>query len=93
MMTEEKKKNQIKQTFDVLKEYPMTTKMIQVKTGIPRENLTRYIAYLEKRKKVTTVKKAACRITGHRAKYYSTDPEYFPKETQPELFPSEGCAV
>ena len=90
MFTKEKKKNQIRRTYDVLKEYPMTTKMIQVKTGIPRENLTRYISYLEKRNKVVTVKEEPCEITGFRAKYYSTDPRYFHPVTQSEMFKQGG---
>jgi len=93
MMTPEKKKNQIRRTFEVLKERPMTTKMIQVKSGIPRENLTRYISYLEKRNKVVTVKEEPCEITGFRAKYYSTDPEYFPSEVQSQLFPTVGFQI
>lgn len=93
MMTPEKKKNQIRRTFEVLKERPMTTKMIQVKTGIPRENLTRYIAFLEEKKRVVTVREEPCEITGHTAKYYSTDVKYFHSETQSELFPAEGFLV
>lgn len=93
MMTKEKKMNQIRRTFEVLKERPMTTKMIQVKTGIPRENLTRYISYLEKRNKVVTVKEKPCEITGHKAKHYSTDPMYFHRETQPDMFPAEGFQI
>lgn len=92
-MTPQKKKAQIQQTFDVLKKQPMTTKMIQVVTGIPRENLTRYIAYLERRNKVVTVEEKPCEITGHRAKYYSTEQAYFPSETQSELFEPVGCRV
>ena len=63
--------------------------MIQVETGIPRENITRYIAYLEKNELVATVKQEPCEITGHVAKYYSTEKKYLQPETQPELFPTE----
>lgn len=85
-MNSQRKKNQIRRTYQSLKEYPKTTKMIQVETGIPRENLTRYIAYLEKHNLVVTVKRKPCEITGHLAKYYSTDKKYFPPIQQPELF-------
>lgn len=93
MFTKEKKKNEIRRTFDVLKIHPMTTKMIQVKTGIPRENITRYIAYLERRNKIVTVEEKPCEITGHKAKYYSTDPEYFHPEVQSEMFKTEGFVI
>lgn len=85
--------NQLKRTYKAFKEAPKTMKMVEVETGIDRPNICRYVAYLEKRKKITTVKKAKCLITKHSAKYYSTDSDLFPKETQPELFPSEGCTV
>ncbi|MEL7832768.1 hypothetical protein [Fodinibius sp. Rm-B-1B1-1] len=86
-MNEEKKRSQIQQVFKALKTRPKTTKMIQKQTGIPREHITRYIARLEKRKKVTTVERKPCEITGCTAKYYSTDEAYFPDETQSQLFP------
>jgi len=93
MFTKEKKKNQIRRTFEALKECPMTTKMIQVETGIPRENITRYIAYLERRNKIVTVEEKPCEITGFKAKYYSTDPEYFHPDTQSEMFKAEGFSI
>lgn len=86
-MNPTRKKNQIRQTYACLKEYPKTTKMIQVETGIPRENLTRYIAYLEKHNLVATVKRAPCEITGYVAKFYSTEKKYLHPEKQSELFP------
>lgn len=85
--------NQLKRTCKAFKEAPKTMKMVEVETGIDRPNICRYVAYLEKRKKITVVKKARCPITKHTAKYYSTDLEFFPQETQPELFEMEGCKV
>lgn len=89
-MKESKKKAQRKRVYDILKEYPQTTKMIQANTGIPRENITRHIAELEKRKKITTVKREPCEITNHIAKYYSSELKYFKPERQSSLFPSES---
>lgn len=85
--------NQLKRTYKAFKKAPKTMKMVSVETGIDRPNICRYVAYLEKRKAIAVVKKARCLITKHTAKYYSTDPEYFPPVTEPELFPSEGCKV
>jgi predicted transcriptional regulator len=87
-MKESKIRSQRRIVYDILKDSPQTTKMLQVNTGIPRENITRYIATLEKAKKVTVVKKASCEITKHSAKYYSSEQKYFEPETQSELFGS-----
>lgn len=85
--------NQLKRTFRAFKEAPKTMKMVSVETGIDRPNICRYVAYLEKRKKITVVKKAKCLITKHSAKYYSTDPAYFKPESQGALFPVEHHGV
>ncbi len=85
-MKESKKKAQRQQIYEVLKEFPQTTKMIQINIGIPRENITRHIAELEKRHQITIVERKKCKITSHIAKYYSSEQKYFPKETQAELF-------
>ena len=87
------KKAQLEKSFQAFKESPKTTKMVEVETGIQRANLTRYVAYFRKRKKIVEVKKSRCPITKHKATFYSTNPEYFPEETQPELFQIEGCRV
>ncbi|WP_138430916.1 hypothetical protein [Fodinibius saliphilus] len=89
-MDKEKKESQIEKIKRVLEVRPRTTKMIQKATGIPRENITRHIAKLEKRNQVVTVDRRPCQITGYVAKYYSTDPELFPPEKQSELFPGES---
>ncbi len=92
-MNESKKRSQRRWVFKILKEFPQTTKMIQVNTGIPRENITRYISTLEKGKRITVVKKAPCEITAHLAKYYSSEQKYFTPETQSELFPTEPTSA
>ena len=93
MMTPNKKKNQIRRTIEALEVQPMTSMMLSARTGILRANLTRYIAYLEKRNKVVTVEEKPCKITGHKAKYYSSDPKYFHPEVQSELFKPERPLV
>jgi len=86
-MKDSTKKAQMRRFFECLKERPKTTAMAADETGIMRANLTRYVATFEKKGIITTVEKKKCEYTGHLAKYYSTDPAYFPDETQPELFP------
>lgn len=85
--------NQLKRTFEAFKEKPKTMLQVSNETGIMRASICRYVAHLKKRKKIVTVKKGTCPLSKHKAQFLSTDEQYFPKETQPELFPSEGCAV
>lgn len=85
--------NQLRRTFFAFKEAPKTMKMVAVETGIDRPNICRYVAHLEKRKKITVVRKAKCEITKHSAKYYSTDPDLLPQEREPELFPVQNNGV
>jgi len=93
MFTEEKRITQEKETLEALKKEPATSMMLAVKTGILRCNLTRYLRKFEKQKKITVLKEAACKITGHRAKYYSANPDHFPTEPQKEMFNIDRCAV
>ena len=87
-MKESTKKVQTQRTFQAFKPHPKTMKMVSVETGIDRPNICRYVAKLERLNKITVVKTAPCEITKHKAKYYSTDPDYFPPKSQPELFPT-----
>jgi len=93
IFTEEKRKAQTKRTLEALKKEPATSMMLSVKLKIIRANLTRYLAKFEKQGKVTVLKEAPCRITGHKAKYYSANPAHFKPEPQSELFKTEGCRV
>lgn len=93
MMTQSKKKNQIILTIEELKKAPATSMMLSVKTGIIRANLTRYLAKLEEQNKVIVVYEKPCKITGHKAKYYSAKPEDLPKVSTPDLFPTKAWGV
>ena len=86
MFTKEKKRNQIQITLDALKESSATSMMLAKRTGILRSNLTRYLKKLEDQGKIIVVKEAPCKITGHKAKYYSAKPRDLPKEKQAGLF-------
>lgn len=92
-MDENTKKAQTEKTFRAFRERPKTMKMVSVETGIDRPNICRYVATFRKQKKITEVKKERCPITKHKATFYSTDPAYFPSETQSELFKREVCRV
>jgi Mn-dependent DtxR family transcriptional regulator len=93
VFTKEKKKAQQIRTIEALKIEPATSMMISKRLNIQRSNVTRHLYYLEKQGKVVVVKEEPCRITGYKAKYYSTNPIHFPKEKQSELFISGGCLV
>lgn len=92
-MDSETKKNQIKKTFRAFREKPKTMLQVSNETGILRSNICRYVAEFRKRKQIAEVKKDTCPITKHQATFFSTDPEYFPEETQPELFQREGFTI
>jgi hypothetical protein len=86
MFTEEKRKAQTKRTLEALKEEPATSMMLSVKLNIIRANLTRYLAKFERHGKVTVLKEAPCKITGHKAKWYSANPVHFKPNLQTQLF-------
>lgn len=93
MFTEEKREAQTKRTLEHLKRHPATSAMLSARLGIMRCNLTRYLRKFEKQGKVTVLKEDACKITGHKAKYYSANPAHFKPEPQGSLFEAEGCRV
>lgn len=87
------KKAQTEATFNAFQKRPKTMMEVSIETGILRSNICRYVAHFRKRKKIVEVRKGKCPITKHQATFFSTDPAYFPTETQPELFPAEGFAI
>ncbi|HBQ61279.1 MAG TPA: hypothetical protein DD671_17100 [Balneolaceae bacterium] len=92
-MNSSKKKIQIKQVLDELKQEPATSMMLSIRTGILRCNCTRYLNKLEGQGRVTVTKEDKCAVTGYTAKYYSAKPEHFPPETQSNLFGPQRCQV
>jgi hypothetical protein len=87
-MKESKKKAQTQKTFEAFKEKPRTMLEVAKITGIMRASICRYVAAFRKHGKIVEVKTATCPVSKHSATFFSTDPAYFPKETQPELFPT-----
>ena len=92
-MDSQTKKAQTEKTFKAFRERPKTMMEVSTETGILRSNICRYVATFRKHKKIVEVKKARCPITKHEATFFSTDPDYFPTETQPELFQTEGFQI
>jgi hypothetical protein len=63
-----------------------TASMVSKATEIPQKNLCRYKRDLEERGLLAPVKKTKCKLTGFKAWYITTNPDYFPKNTQTDLF-------
>lgn len=77
---------QFKQTFDGFFKQPQTMKELSVSTGIDRANICRYCRTMRKAGTIAAVKKSYCSITKHLAYKYTTNPKWFPINSQPKLF-------
>lgn len=83
------KKNQIQQAFEAFRERPKTMLEVAKETDILRENICRYCDYLTKQNKMIEVRTGKCPVSGHKAAFYSTDPDLIPKPGQAEIFPQK----
>lgn len=77
---------QMKAVFSAFFNEPSTMKMVDVKTGVMRENICWYCRDFRKKEVLKVVKKGICPITKHSAIYWSTNPEHFPVDNQLKLF-------
>jgi hypothetical protein len=87
-MKDSTKQIQTKRTFDAFQEKPKTMLEVAKETGILRGNICRYVAHFRKHGKIVEVKTGTCPVSKHSATFFSTDPKYFPAETELELFPT-----
>lgn len=78
-------RSQKKTLYKFLKKYTATASMVSAVTGIPQKNLCRFKRQLQDAGLLWEVKKAACKVTGFKAWYLTTDPEKAPYQ-QPKLF-------
>ena len=58
--------------FKAFQNNPKTMLMVAIETGILRANICRFIAKWQKENKIHLVEKRLCKISKHRAGYYST---------------------
>ena len=66
---------------------PKTMLQVNVETGIYRSNICRYVSTLQKQGKIQLSYKSICRISKHRAGYYTTNKELFKSnDNQLKLF-------
>ena len=71
---------QMKRVFAAFKRKPSTMLMVSIDTGILRANICRYVAKWQKSNSIHLLKQGLCKVSKHRAVYYSTDTNLF---TQP----------
>lgn len=63
--------------FESFKRQPSTMLMVSIETGILRANICRYVSEWQKSKSIVLLSEGICKISKHRAGYYSTDPTLF----------------
>ena len=71
---------QMKRVFAAFKRKPSTMLMVSIETGIVRANICRYVAKWQKQGSIHLLKQGLCKVSKHRAGYYTTDTNLF---TQP----------
>ena len=71
---------QMKRVFAAFKRKPSTMLMVSIETGILRANICRYVAKWQKSNSIHLLKQELCKVSKHRAGYYTTDTNLF---TQP----------
>lgn len=70
-------KAQIERVFEAFKRNPSTMLMVSIETGILRANICRYIAIWQKQGNIHLLRQGLCKVSKHRAGYYTTDTNYF----------------
>ncbi len=75
---------QMKQVSAAFKHKPATMLMVSIETGILRANICRYVAVWQKSNSVHLLKQGLCKVSKHRAGYYTTDTNLF--TPNPKLF-------
>lgn len=81
-----KRIHQYKAVFAAFFRKPSTMKMVDIETGVMRENICWYCREFRKRKVLKPVRKGVCPITNHKATFWTTNPELFPNSNQLSLF-------
>ena len=71
---------QSKIIFAAFHQAPATMLMVSIETGILRANICRYVAKWQKSNSIHLLKQGLCKVSKHRAGYYTTDTNLF---TQP----------
>ncbi len=87
LINQKKINTQLNRVYQTLKEEPLTMKETDVKSGIMRESICRYISTLLKQDRIAIIRKRKCTVTGHNnVNEYTADPNLFPVSNQLNLF-------
>lgn len=73
---------ELKTIFCYLQDHVCTASMLAEETGIKQKNICRYKRDLENAGRLWEIKKDICQVTGFKAWYVTTNPEYKPKQLQ-----------
>ncbi len=60
--------------------------MVSIATGIPIQNICRYVDMLKAVNSIAIIRKDYCKITGELVEYLTTNKELFPHNPQLKLF-------
>ncbi|GAB2629968.1 hypothetical protein GCM10027035_25480 [Emticicia sediminis] len=82
--------DQFQKVFNEYFKQPFTMKMVSVNCNIDRANICWYNRDLRRLGRIKAVRKGICPITKHRAIYWTTNPQFFPKESQLNIFENES---
>lgn len=74
---------QMETVFAAFRSKPQTMLMVEIKTGIFRANICRYVAKWQKSNSIHLLRQGLCKVSKHGAGYYTTDPELFPAIVEP----------
>tara|TARA_B110000114_G_scaffold151964_1_gene163434 strand:- start:254 stop:571 length:318 start_codon:yes stop_codon:yes gene_type:complete len=80
------KTTQLKTIFNYLQNEKATASMISEATGISQKNICRYKADLQLNGKLWELERKNCKLTGHKAYYLTTNPEFATIINQLNLF-------
>ena len=74
---------QKKRVFAAFKRKPSTMLMVSIETAILRANICRYVAKWLKSNSIHLLKQGLCKVSKHRAGYYTTDTNLFTHPLRP----------
>jgi hypothetical protein len=60
--------------------------MVSIYTGIPIQNVCRYVDMLRKQNSIAIIRFDKCKVSGELVEFLSTNPDSFPKEKQMNLW-------
>lgn len=73
---------QMKRVELYFQEFTASRWMASIETGVPLQNVCRYVEMLSKENKIAVIRFDKCRISGEIVQFLSCNPELFPKELQ-----------